>query len=99
MKPVSASIIAEKFGFTARHWIRLAASGKVPGAYQPSGPRGAWCFDLTVFEKWWRAQCREVASWPAYTNVEKNGGAAPSVRAGNTAEASKQRIRQLLGNV
>jgi hypothetical protein len=40
MRPIPASDIAARYGFTARHWIRLAAAGKVPGAKQPTGPRG-----------------------------------------------------------
>ena len=50
---VSASEIVEEFGFTTRHWIRMAASGRVPGARQPFGPRSSWIFDLNAVRAWW----------------------------------------------
>lgn len=49
---LSASQLAERYGFTARHWTRQAAAGNIPGAYQPSGNHGHWLFDLAVFQRW-----------------------------------------------
>src|ERR1700760_585707 len=31
---LKASEVAKRYGFTARHWTRLAAAGKIPGAWQ-----------------------------------------------------------------
>lgn len=54
----TAPQIAERHGFTARHWTRLAARGIIPGARQPSGPGGHWLFDYAEFKKWWDAARR-----------------------------------------
>ena len=48
MKPLTAKAISERYGFTPRHWTRLAAAGKVPGAYQPGGDGGQWVFDSAM---------------------------------------------------
>lgn len=52
MPYVRASLIAQEFGFSSRHWIRLAAAGKIPCATQPSGPGGHWLFELDAFREW-----------------------------------------------
>jgi hypothetical protein len=98
-KPMKAAEIARDFGFTARYWIKQAASGKVPGAWQPSGPGGAWLFDHAEFVAWRKASKREVATCPRYTVEAKSIGRAPSVRVESSAEASRQRIDQLLRSV
>ncbi len=46
---INASKIAERYGFTPRHWTRQAAAGLIPGAVQPSGPGGHWLFDQKAF--------------------------------------------------
>src|SRR5262249_8255553 len=94
-----ASEVARCYGFTSRYWIRLAATGKIPGARQPSGPKGQWLFDADIFAKWWDSKQREVVTWPGYTVEEKSGGAAPSVRVENTAEVYRQQTAQLLKSV
>jgi hypothetical protein len=95
-----ASEIARAYGFTPRHWIRLAAVGKIPGARQPSGAKGQWLFDAEVFAKWWESRQREVMTWPGYTVEEKkSGGVAFSVKVESTAEAYRQQTAQLLKNV
>jgi hypothetical protein len=89
--------VARQYGFTARHWIKLAAAGRIPGARQPFGARGAWVFDALLLAKWWDASTRKVETWPGYT-VEakaKSGGAVPSVKNESTAEASRRRIERL----
>ena len=99
MKPLSAQQVADAHGFTARHWIRLAAAGRIPGVCQPTGPKGRWMFDARVFKTWWDGQQRRVEQWPGYTREAKRGGDAPSVAIENTVAASKQRIRALLKSV
>jgi hypothetical protein len=42
---LTAPDLAREYGFTARHWTRLAAAGRVPGARQPAGPNGQWLFE------------------------------------------------------
>src|SRR6185312_8139517 len=98
-KPVAASTIAERFGFTARHWIRQAAEGRVPGAYQPSGPGGRWLFDEAVFEHWYRSRVREARLWQPSTRGERSIGAVPNVRGGNSGSPLRQEIDELLKNV
>jgi hypothetical protein len=41
------------YGFPKRHWTKLAAQGRIPGARQPCGPRGHWSFDARLFAEWW----------------------------------------------
>ena len=64
---VGTSEIVEEFGFTARHWNRMAAAGRVPGARQPFGPRSSWVFDLDAVRAWWAAseKTSETAAVPA----------------------------------
>src|SRR4051794_33481884 len=88
---LTASELAREYGFTPRQWTRLAATGKIPGAPQPSGAGGQWLFDAAVFRRWWEARKREVEAWPGYTAEGGFTGAAPSVRTESTAEASRQR--------
>ena len=83
-RPLTASALARSYGFTPRHWIRLAAQGRIPGARQPFGPRGRWVFDASIFKSWWAAQQREIPQWPGYTREAASGGRVPSV----TAETS-----------
>ena len=92
-----ASEIARKYGFTPRQWIRLAAAGKIPGARQPAGARGQWLFDAVLFANWSDDRTKKVEPRPGYTAEVKVGcgGAAPSVRAESTEEASRRRIEQL----
>jgi hypothetical protein len=92
-----ASEIARVYGFSSRHWIRMAAEGRIPGARQPSGVGGVWLFDAVRFASWWESRTRRVESWLGYTvDAEvRYGGVAPSVRTESTGEASRQRIEQL----
>lgn len=56
MKTATPSQIAANYGFTARHWVRQASSGLIPGATQPSGPGGHWLFDRRAFANWAKEQ-------------------------------------------
>jgi hypothetical protein len=47
-----ASELSIHYGFTARYWIKRATAGTIPGARQPSGPKGHWLFDRRVFARW-----------------------------------------------
>lgn len=55
MSEIRASDLSARYGFTGRYWIKLAAAGRIPGAWQPSGPRGQWVFDRAKFTIWARA--------------------------------------------
>src|SRR6516162_815627 len=90
--------LVARYGFTAQHWIKLAAEGRIPGATQPCGPRGHWSFDAILFEEWWNAGKRGTKCQLSI-GAEKHGGRAPSVKDESTVEASKQRIAQLLKSV
>ena len=96
---VKASDIASEYGMSARHWIRLAKAGKIPGAWQPAGPRGHWLFDAVAFEEWRKASNREVGARPGYTVGEVSIGRAPSVTVESTGEASRRKIEQLASAV
>ena len=48
---LTARALAKTYGFSPRYWTRLAAQGKVPGAYQPAGPAVA---AFVVFLWRWR---------------------------------------------
>lgn len=98
-KHVKAAAIVAEFGFTARHWIRLAAKGKIPGARQPSGPNGCWTFDLTAFRRWHNSTARRVTTWPGYTGAEKRGGGAFNVPAVNTGDPSRRDLKASLASV
>src|SRR4029077_5117802 len=60
---LAISDLVEGYGFSARYWTKLAASGRIPGAWQPSGPKGSWRFDAGLFVKWRENSQREVAAW------------------------------------
>jgi hypothetical protein len=93
----TAADLAREYGYTPRHWMRLAASGIVPGATQPTGRNGKWFFDKAVFRRWWVSRQQEV---PCVSIAgAKRIGSAPSVRIENTAEASRQRTERLLIDV
>jgi hypothetical protein len=93
---VTASMLSERYGPSARYWIRMAAKGKIPGAFQPSGRGGKWFFDPTAVGRWWESRRKEVDQWPGYTVEARRTGDAPSVMAGNSAEALKRQIDQQL---
>lgn len=95
----TAAEISREYGFTSRHWIRLAAQGRIPGAYQPSGEGGRWVFERVAFRRWWESRRRQVVEWRPSTNEFRFGGAAPSVRGESPVEASKRRIAELLKSV
>ena len=92
MNHLTASQIATDYGFTARHWIRMAAAGKVPGAYQPGGQGGKWLFDAQAFARWFKNTNRRVESWPGYTKEAKSIGRVPSVKVSNTEAPLRQQI-------
>jgi hypothetical protein len=50
--PAQSAEIAKEYGFSSRYWIKLAAAGGIPGAWQPSGPGGSWVFDRREFRLW-----------------------------------------------
>ena len=56
---VSAAHLAARTGLTSRWFTAAACEGKIPGAVQPSGPRGAWRFDNVKFGRWWRARDKD----------------------------------------
>jgi hypothetical protein len=92
----TAREIADEYGFSQRYWTRLAAAGKLPGAYQPGGDGGQWMFDRAAFRRWWSSTQRRVRQWPGYTSEDRSGGRAPSVRAGSTDGPLEQEIDELL---
>lgn len=98
-KPVPVSVLVERYGFTSRHWTRLAAMGKVPGARQPFGPHGRWVFDPDVVARWWDAQRRQVSEWPTFTGGAKSGGRGRRRPVKNFAVPSKQDLKASLANV
>ena len=49
---VSAAYLAERTSLTTRWFTAKACEGNIPGAVQPSGPRGVWRFDEDKFWRW-----------------------------------------------
>lgn len=96
VKYISSTTLAKRYGFSSRHWTSLAAAGKLPGAYQPSGTGGKWVFDEAAFRRWWGTSMRRGSQWPVYTAEGKHGGDAPSVKGASTAEAWEQQARRKL---
>ncbi|WAJ27160.1 helix-turn-helix domain-containing protein [Antarcticirhabdus aurantiaca] len=82
---VTAKVIAEEFGLSARHWTRMASAGKIPGAWQPSGEGGHWLFDLDAFRRWRTSTQKKVAEWPGYTRGVRSGGRVRIATERNTA--------------
>src|SRR5262249_44105068 len=82
-----ASEIAARYGLSSRYWIKMAAASRIPGAWQPSGPGGAWLFDKAQFVAWREAQKRRAPAWPRSTAGEKGIGRARSVKGAGTGAA------------
>jgi hypothetical protein len=99
MTPASAADLVVHFGMTARYWTRMAAEGRVPSAWQPSGGGGKWLFDLQAVARWRQDSLKRVKSWQGYTSGERRTGAAPSVTGSNTDSASAPKIDALLKSV
>src|SRR5258708_37478422 len=106
---LTATEVARLFGYSARHWRRQAALGKVPGAHQLFGPRGHWVFDDDELRKLCRTRKREVAPWASLgKRVVNSGGAASSEKsspsenraaAQNSVAALKQQTSKRLSAV
>jgi hypothetical protein len=95
--PYTASDLASEYGRSARYWIKMAADGKIPGAWQPSGPGGQWAFERRAFEVWrTERQQQALKKWQPSTRGARHIGRAPSVKAENTAQACVQRLEQRL---
>jgi hypothetical protein len=94
---VSAQYLAERTGFTDRYFRDLAASGKLPGAYQPSGHGGAWRFNLKQFNRWWES--RKVVPWQASTSAAMSSGVSCKDTGKLTDEAFEQRLDRLQKSV
>ena len=88
---VSATHLAARTGLTARWFTGAACEGKIPGAVQPSGPRGAWRFDERRFWAWWNEREREP--WQPSTGAAGNGGPEPS----ETVGSDDSLLERLLG--
>ena len=88
---VSATHLAARTGLTARWFTGQACEGRIPGAVQPSGPRGAWRFHEAKFWRWWDERERE--QWQPSTGAAGNGGREPS----ETAENDGNLLERLLG--
>src|SRR5262249_58633274 len=82
-----ASEIARAYGFTSRHWIRLAAAGKIPGAWQPSGPGGGGLFDQAQFVAWREASKRRATPWRASIDEAKRIWPPPQPKGARTRAA------------
>src|ERR1041385_6394850 len=90
-KHVTASYLAEQTGFSARQLTGLARQRRIPGAVQPTGPRGGWRFDETLFWRWWHARAQE-RKWQPSIGAGRRGGAASSVTVTSSADPLKQKI-------
>jgi hypothetical protein len=98
-RDVGVAELVARFGMTPRHWTRLASTGQIPGAWQPSGQGGKWLFDLQAFIGWRQSKFKRVEQWPGYTNGAQRGGAVPSVTGKNIGSPSAPQIDALLKSV
>ncbi|WP_370642274.1 helix-turn-helix domain-containing protein [Afifella sp. H1R] len=96
---VTAAELASEYGMSPRHWTRLAAAGKIPGAWQPGGAGGKWLFDPKEFAVWRRSQRRTTDRWQPSIAAERYGGAAPPGPARNIGSPSAPRIDAWLKRV
>ncbi len=96
---VSAARLVEEFGFTERHWIRMAAAGRVPGARQPFGPRSSWVFDLTAVRRWWESTLKTAPEQPMPAVVGKRRRVASRRPAMVFDSPSTADLRALVANV
>lgn len=98
-RQATASELADLFGMTSRYWTRMAAEGKVPGAWQPSGGGGKWLFDLDAVIRWRTNNLKRVPEWRGFTSADRRTGAVPSVTDASTASPSAPQIDKLLKSV
>jgi len=77
-------------GFSTRQVVRLASRGVIPGAHQPSGPGGAWKFDLKEFEEWWESTKAKPDTWSGI------GWDAPQRRIEKSEKPLRKRLKKLL---
>jgi hypothetical protein len=95
-RAASAADLVAEFGMTTRYWTRMAAEGKVPSAWQPSGGRGKWLFDMHAVTRWRQDKLRRVDQWQGHTGAGKRTGDVPSVTVSSTGSPSAPRIDALL---
>lgn len=95
---LTASQISRQYGMSARYWTRMAAQGKIPGAWQPSGERGQWLFDEDAFRRWKASTAKKVTEWPGYTKEAKSIGRARPETAKSTGRPLAQEIDGWLKN-
>jgi hypothetical protein len=97
---VKARDLADMTGFTPRYFTELAATGRIPGAHQPTGTGGAWRFDLSKFREWWNSTESKVSPiWQASTNEGAPIGARYSGKTEFSDSPLKQRVNQRLNAV
>lgn len=92
---VTATLLAAQTGLTRRWFTGQAAQGKIPGAYQPAGAKGAWRFDEGMFWRWWesrRPQEERIPAWRRRSTAARPGGGVSSVRAGTSDDPLRRRI-------
>jgi hypothetical protein len=93
---LTARQLSQKYGYTDRHWIRMAAAGKIPGARQPFGHGGTWFFDEDTFLVWWNAKDRGVRAWEDSTGGTDGGTLEHGEVVSNTENDSVRRIEASL---
>src|SRR5688572_536705 len=89
----TAAELANLTGLSARYFQKLAASGKIDWAFQPTGEGGPWRFELAGFEAWWE-HSRSGTCQRIYTSERGSGGGARRIRANATASVLKQRLSE-----
>src|SRR5205085_9113108 len=95
-KPLTTKEAADKCRLSERRMIRLAADGRIPGAFQPAGPHGAWRFDAVEFRTWLTGTRAKGDKWHPSTDAAKSGGRNFKETGRFTAARSKQQRRQSL---
>ena len=92
-KYVSAAYLSERTSLSPRWFTGQACEGRIPGAFQPNGPGGAWRFDEDQFWRWWRSKERKPWQPSIGRRARNTGGAALS----GTAASADNLLERLLG--
>ncbi|BDA86770.1 hypothetical protein Sa4125_43120 [Aureimonas sp. SA4125] len=94
-KHLTARNIAAEFGESSRHWTKLAATGVVPGAFQPKGT-ATWLFDLDLFRAWHTAGQMPAPRAPVPSPVSKRPKPVVSPRQQRKKEEFSSEIDRLV---
>jgi hypothetical protein len=95
---LTAAQVAAEYGYTAKHWGRLAAAGRIPGASQPLGAGGQWFSTRKRSARWWQTASERFSMAGLYRRGQVYWARATR-EVETSGEASKHQIDRLLTSV